>query len=60
MPDESVIRILEKKILSKGKPNNIICDKGPEFISNKLQDWCKASDINIKTQSGYPTQNSFV
>ena len=61
MPSERVIRILEKIIWIKGKPENIRCDNGPEFISNKFQDWCKASDIIIKyTQSGCPTQNSFV
>ena len=61
MPSERVIRILEKIIWIKGKPDNIRCDNGPEFISNKFQDWCKANDIAIKyTQPGCPTQNSFV
>ena len=61
MPSERVIRILEKIIWIKGKPENIRCDNGPEFISNKFQDWCKANDITIKyTQPGCPTQNSFV
>ena len=61
MPSERVIRILEKVIWIKGKPDNIRCDNGPEFISNKFQDWCKANDITIRyTQPGCPTQNSFV
>ena len=61
MSSERVIRILEKIIWIKGKPDNIRCDNGPEFISNKFQDWCKANDITIRyTQPGCPTQNSFV
>ena len=61
MPSERVIRILEKIIWIKGKPDNIRCDNGLEFISNKFQDWCKTNDIAIKyTQPGCPTQNSFV
>ena len=38
MPAERVIRILEKVIWLKGKPEAIRCDNGPEFISNKFQD----------------------
>jgi hypothetical protein len=61
MPAERVIRILEKVIWLKGKPEAIRCDNGPEFISNKFQDWCKANGITIKyTQPGCPTQNSYV
>ena len=61
MPSEKVIKLLEKTIRVKGKPDNIRCDNGPEFISNKFQDWCKANDIIIKyTQPGCPTQNSYV
>ena len=61
MPADRVIRILEKIIWTKGKPKAIRCDNGPEFISHKFQDWCKANDIIIKyTQPGCPTQNSYI
>lgn len=56
MQAERVIRILVKVIWLKGKPEAIRCDNGPECISNKLQEWCKANDIVIKyTQPGCPT-----
>jgi putative transposase len=61
MPAERVIRILEKVIWSNGKPEAIRCDNGPEFISHKLQAWCKANEIELKyPQPGCPTQNSYV
>ena len=61
MQAEYSTRILEKVIWFKGKPEVIRCDNGPEFISNKFQDWCKANDIAIKyAQPGCPTQNSYV
>jgi putative transposase len=61
MPAERVIKLLEKVIWLKGKPNNIRCDNGPEFISKTFQQWCKANEIMGKyTQPGCPTQNSFV
>ena len=33
MPAERVIKLLEKVIWLNGKPKNIRCDNGPEFIS---------------------------
>lgn len=44
-----------------GKPRNIRCDNGPEFIAGIFQSWCKANDINLLyIQPGHPTQNSYV
>jgi putative transposase len=39
MPAERVIRYLEEIIWENGKPNNIRCDNGPEFVSHIFQDW---------------------
>lgn len=36
LPSLRVIRVLEKLIKKRGKPANIRCDNGPEFISHKL------------------------
>ena len=61
MPAERVIKSLEKVIWIHGKPKNIRCDNGPEFISNLFQQWCKLNDINLLyTQPGCPTQNSYI
>ena len=61
MPAERVIKLLEKVIWLNGKPKNIRCDNGPEFISKVFQEWCKGNDINIiYIQPGHPTQNSII
>ena len=61
MPAERVIKLLEKVIWLNGKPKNIRCDNGPEFISKTFQEWCKGNDINIiYIQPGHPTQNSII
>ena len=61
MPAERVIRLLEKVIWLNGKPKNIRCDNGPEFISKMFQEWCKGNDINIiYIQPVHPTQNSII
>lgn len=61
MPAQRVVRLLEKIIWDHGKPMNIRCDNGPEFISGVFQNWCEANDIRIiYTQPGHPTQNSYI
>ena len=61
MPAKRVIRLLEEMIWNEGKPRNIRCDNGPEFISRDFQNWCKGNDIVILyTQPGCPTQNSYI
>lgn len=56
-----MIKPLEKVIWLNGKPKNIRCDNGPEFISKIFQDWCKGNEINILyTQPGKPTQNCII
>ena len=61
MPTERVIRLLEKVIWLNGKPENIRCDNGPEFISARFREWSKANGINIMyIQPGKPTQNSYI
>lgn len=61
IPAARLIRILEKVIWTMGKPKNIRCDNGPEFIAGIFQEWCKANDINLMyIQPGHPTQNSYM
>jgi putative transposase len=61
LPSLRVIRTLETLVHTKGKPGNIRCDNGPEFLSHKLQLWCESKQISLQyIQPGEPTQNAFV
>lgn len=61
LPSLRVIRVLEQLIATKGKPANIRCDNGPEFISHKLQQWCEDKKISLQyIQPGEPTQNAYI
>lgn len=61
LPSLRVIRVLERIIAERGKPTSIRTDNGPEFISNKLQQWCESMGIRIiYIQPGKPTQNAFI
>lgn len=61
LPAQRVIRVLDRLILTKGKPANIRCDNGPEFISYALQAWCESHHITLQyIQPGSPTQNAYI
>lgn len=61
LPALRVLRVLQRLVESRGKPQAIRVDNGPEFISDQLQQWCEANQINLLfIQPGKPTQNGFV
>lgn len=57
----SVTRALERIMELHGKPDQIRCDNGPEFVSNTLSNYCSDKNIRLKyIQPGKPTQNAFI
>ena len=61
LPALRVIRVLENLKDSRGLPNMIRVDNGPEFISRKLDHWCKDNNVTLAfIQPGKPTQNAYV
>ena len=61
LPSERVIRALDQIIEWRGKPTNIRCDNGPEYISNLLADWAKNNQIKLLfIQPGNPQQNAYI
>ena len=61
LPSLRVIRVLEQLIAERGKPANIRCDNGPEFISHKLEQWCTDRKITLQfIQPGKPMQNAYI
>ena len=61
LPALRVIRTLQRLIDTRTKPNVIRVDNGPEFISDRLQQWCEQHEIRLLfIQPGRPMQNGFV
>ncbi len=61
LPALRVIRALQRLIELRTKPQTIRVDNGPEFISDKLQQWCDDQQIRLQfIQPGKPVQNAFV
>ncbi|MBL4561322.1 MAG: transposase family protein [Labilibaculum sp.] len=56
-----MIRILDRLKEVRGLPKIIRVDNGPEFISKKLDNWCKDNKVDLAfIQPGKPTQNAFI
>ena len=61
LPALRVIRVLERIKSVRPLPKMIRVDNGPEFISHKLDAWCKDNGITLAfIQPGKPTQNAYV
>ena len=61
LPAKRVVRVLERVIWEKGKPESIRVDNGPEFISSTLESFCKEQDIQLQfIKPGKPMQNGYV
>jgi putative transposase len=61
LPTVRLIRVLEYLREFRGLPQMIRVDNGPEFISHKLDMWCREHKISLAfIQPGKPMQNGFV
>lgn len=61
LPAARLIRVLEQLKEYRGLPEMIRVDNGPEFISHRLDAWCKENKIKLVfIQPGKPQQNAYV
>lgn len=61
LPTVRLIRVLEQLKECRGLPEMIRVDNGPEFISHRLDAWCKENKIKLVfIQPGKPQQNAYV
>ncbi|WP_052308575.1 IS3 family transposase [Solitalea canadensis] len=57
LPSARLIRVLDQLKETRGLPQMIRMDNGPEFISQKLDDWSKEHKVTLVfIQLGKPTQ----
>jgi putative transposase len=61
LPSERVVRALDQIIEWRGKPIQIRCDNGPEYISSTLAVWAQKHGITLVfIQPGNPQQNAYI
>ncbi|MBI1306419.1 MAG: transposase, partial [Bacteroidetes bacterium] len=57
----TLVLALTEIINWRGKPLEIRCDNGPEFLSHTFTQYCEKTGITIKhIQPGKPTQNAYI
>lgn len=61
LPAQRVTHYLDEVALTRGYPDMIRVDNGPEFLSKHFSEWAKAHQILIHyIQPGKPAQNGFI
>jgi len=56
-----VVRVLEQLIQTKGRPQKVRVDNGPEFIAETITTWCRNHGIElVYIQRGRPMQNAYI
>src|SRR5690606_27952988 len=61
LPATRVIEVLERLRASRGLPQQIVVDNGPEFRSRALDQWAYARGVQLVfIEPGQPVQNAFV
>lgn len=61
LPAIRIIRVLNRIAESRGLPNRLRCDNGPELVSIALAEWAEDNQVDLDfIEPGKPTQNSFI
>ena len=61
LPSRRITRWLDQLALTRGYPQGIRVDNGPENVSHHLQGWAKSHGIVIQyIQPGKPAQNAYI
>jgi putative transposase len=56
-----VARFLDELVAKHGRPEVIVIDNGPEFISNALDQWAHANQVRLHfIRPGHPVENAFI
>lgn len=61
LPASRVVRVLDQLIATRGKPEQLRLDNGPELVSQALSLWAKRNEVHLQfIQPGKPTQNALI
>jgi putative transposase len=61
LPATRVVEALDMLLLVRGRPNAIVCDNGPEFVSLALDQWASTHGIRLDfIRPGRPVENCFI
>jgi putative transposase len=61
LPAARVVDALNALLLLRGRPQAIVCDNGPEFVSQALDQWASLRGITLDfIRPGRPVENCFI
>jgi len=61
LPGQRVTRVLDRIAMTRGLPEVITLDNGPEFISKALDLWAYENSVKLRfIQPGKPVQNAYI
>lgn len=61
LPSKVLVQVLNKLKLTRGLPEMIVCDNGPELISQNLEIWAYQNKVQLKfIEPGKPVQNAYI
>ncbi len=61
MPGNRVVRVLEWLAETRGLPEEIVMDNGPEFSGRALDEWAYRCGVKLHfIEPGKPTQNAYI
>jgi len=61
LPAARVMKVLERLIIQRGRPDGIVLDNGPEFTAHAFLRWAAQTGITLDfIEPGKPVENAFV
>lgn len=61
LKSEKIVKLFNQLKVNRGLPEMIVCDNGPEFISQNLDIWAYQNKVQLKfIQPGKPVQNAYI
>ena len=61
LPAARIVEALDTLLLVRGRPQAIVCDNGPEFVSLTLDQWASRRGVRLDfIRPGRPVENCFI
>ena len=61
LPGRRVVSVLERLAESRGLPQSVTVDNGPEFVSKVLDEWAYRQQLQLRfIEPGKPQQNAYI
>jgi putative transposase len=61
LPGKRVVSVLDRLAQSRGLPQSVTVDNGPEFISKALDEWAYRRQLQLRfIEPGKPQQNAYI